>query len=448
MSKKISLGAAIAFMAIVAALTFTLTMVLSMNDFTEMMVNVRDRESMYQKLAEISRTVRDNYYYSVNEDLLMDNVAAGYLDGLGDPYGRYYSAEEYAEYLDTQEGEYIGVGIVPGMDPSGYILVQEVYPDSPAQDVIQEGDLIVEVDGEAVTEENYTTMAAAMQGEAGTKVSLVIRRENEDIPMEITRRQVVLPTVYYQTFDDVGYLRISSFGSATRDQFNRYYNRLIGDGCTSMVIDLRDNTGGSVRSVSGILDILLPAGDTIKAQYKDGEEAVIATSDSSETDLAVVVLANENTAGTAEVFIQALRDYQKARVVGRQTAGNGSLQQMITLSDSSAVRLTVALYVSPAGVIFHGTGIQPDYDVTLDTESVNWENLSLEFDNQLSRAVELASAVAKAESTISDETSQAAGEDSSASDSSSSQAEEEEVSSSSEEESSSSEESSSADGEE
>ena len=94
MSKKISLGAAIAFMAIVAALTFTLTMVLSMNDFTEMMVNVRDRESMYQKLAEISRTVRDNYYYSVNEDLLMDNVAAGYLDGLGDPYGRYYSAEE------------------------------------------------------------------------------------------------------------------------------------------------------------------------------------------------------------------------------------------------------------------------------------------------------------------------------------------------------------------
>src|SRR5699024_10687388 len=161
---------------------------------------------------------------------------------------------------------------------------------------------------------------------------------------------------------------------------------------------------------------------TIKAQYKDGEETVIATSDSSETDLAVVVLANENTAGTAEVFIQALRDYQKARVVGRQTAGNGSLQQMITLSDSSAVRLTVALYVSPAGVIFHGTGIQPDYDVTLDTESVNWENLSLEFDNQLSRAVELASAVAKAESTISDETSQAAGEDSSES-SSSSQAE-------------------------
>ena len=131
MSKKISLGAAIAFMAIVAALTFTLTMVLSMNDFTEMMVNVRDRESMYQKLAEISRTVRDNYYYSVNEDLLMDNVAAGYLDGLGDPYGRYYSAEEYAEYLDTQEGEYIGVGIVPGWTPAAIFWFRRFTPIPP-----------------------------------------------------------------------------------------------------------------------------------------------------------------------------------------------------------------------------------------------------------------------------------------------------------------------------
>ena len=429
MNKKISLGAAIAFMAIVAALTFTLTMVFSMNDFTQMMVNVRDRESMYQKLAEISRTVRDKYYYTVDEGQLMNHVAAGYLDGLGDPYGQYYSAEEYAAYLNTQEGEYTGVGIVPEMDPSGYILVKEVYPDSPAQDVIQVGDLIVEVDEEDVTEENYKAMVSALRGQAGTKVSLVIRRDNEDIPMEITRRQVVLPTVYYQKFDDVGYLRISSFGQATRDQFNRYYNRLIGDNCTSMIIDLRDNTGGSIRSVSGILDILLPAGDTIKAQYKDGQEVVIATSDANEAALPIVVLANENTAGTAEVFIQSLRDYQKARVVGVQTAGNGSLQEMISLSDSSAIRLTVALYESPAGVIFHGTGIKPDYDVKLESGTVNWDSLSTDTDAQLARAVELASASAKVEDTIS-------GESSSQSSSSESSSQEEEESSSSEEESS------------
>lgn len=445
MSKKISLGAAIAFMAIVAALTFTLTMVFSMNDFTSMMLNVRERESMYLKLSEISRTVREKYYYPVEEDKLMDNVSAGYLGGLGDKRSRYYSAEEYAAFVNQQDGEYVGIGLVPVMDPSGYIYVKDVYPDSPAQNSVQIGDMVVKVDTVDVTAENYEEMIAALRGQAGTKVSLTVRRGTEDLDMEFTRRQVTLPTVSYQKMENTGYLRIQSFTKATRDQFNKFYNKLISDGCTSMIIDLRDNEGGTLRSVSGILDILLPAGETVKAQYKDGVEEVLATSNADQAALPIVVLANNRTSNTAEVFIQALRDYNIAKIVGLKTAGDGSLQEMVKLSDGSAVNLTVALYKSPAGVVFDGEGIKPDYEVKLAQDAVVWDNLSQDTDPQLKKALELAMAVNKVEETTSGESSSAGDVSSSSEDESSSSDDE---SSSSDDESSSEDESSSSQDEE
>ncbi|MBQ8669846.1 MAG: S41 family peptidase [Oscillospiraceae bacterium] len=393
MNKKISLGAAIAFMLVVATVTLALTMAFSMNRFTTMVNGVQQQRELYSKLAEIEQQVRDKYPDAIDNDKLMDSMAAGYISGLGEDGGKYYTADAYQQMLTSEEGRYYGVGIVPVMEPSGYIQVKEVYPDSPASNAqIVVGDLIVKVDDLDVTTETYADAVKLLQGEAGTKVNLTVRRDNEDISMEITRRQVEIPTVYANTFDRVGYLRITSFTTGTRDQMNRQLNQAIGSNLDALVVDLRDNTGGRYGAMAPALELLVPEGDMILAKDKSSEPVVLADSDSAGVSFPLVVLTNANTSGTAEVFAQVLKDMTGARVVGTKTAGDGKIQEFVKLSDGSAIQLTVARYVTPSGIILDGEGVKPDYDVALEAETINWDYIDPEFDSQLKKALEVAQA--------------------------------------------------------
>jgi len=393
MNKKISLGAAIAFMLVVATVTLALTMAFSMNRFTTMVNGVQQQREMYSKLTEIEQQVRDKYPDTINNDKLMDAMAAGYISGLGENGGKYYTADEYQKLLTTEEGRYYGVGVVPVMEPSGYIQVKEVYPDSPASNAqIVSGDIIVKVDDIDVTTETYAEAVKLLQGEVGTKVNLTVRRENEDISMEITRRQVEIPTVYSTNFDRVGYLRITSFTTGTRDQMNRQLNQAISSNLDALVVDLRDNLGGRYSAMAPVLELLVPQGEMIMGKYKSSEPVVLAESDSAGVDLPLVVLTNANTAETAEVFAQVLKDMTGARVVGTKTAGEGKIQEFVKLSDGSAIQLTVARYVTPSGVVIDGEGVKPDYEVKLEGDAINWDSIDPEFDSQLKKALEVAQA--------------------------------------------------------
>ena len=167
MNKKISLGAAIAYMAIVAAVAFSLTMIYSMNLFNVKMTGITEREKMYSSLHEVDLYVRENYYGSINEEALQEAIARGYIDGLEDSNARYFTAAEYEAYTQSGSGKYVGVGLVTEMDSSGYLLVREVYPDSPAQMAgIKVGALITNVNGTRVTENNNESMAGRLRGEA------------------------------------------------------------------------------------------------------------------------------------------------------------------------------------------------------------------------------------------------------------------------------------------
>ena len=165
MNKKISLGAAIAYMAIVAAVAFSLTMIYSMNLFNVKMTGITDREKLYSSLHEVDLYVRENYYGSINEEALQEAIARGYIDGLEDSNARYFTAAEYEAYTQSGSGKYVGVGLVTEMDSSGYLLVREVYPDSPAQMAgIKVGALITNVNGTRVTENNNESMAGRLRG--------------------------------------------------------------------------------------------------------------------------------------------------------------------------------------------------------------------------------------------------------------------------------------------
>ena len=406
MNKKISLGSAIAYMAIVAAVAVSLTMIYSRNLFNQKLRDLSEREAMYSAVFELDQYVRSNYYKDVDDDQLNSSTMAGYIAGLGDPYARLMTAREYEVY-QSEDGKYTGIGIVSELAADGYIRVAEVYPDSPAEAAgIAAGDLITSVDGVQVnsSDASYEELAASFRGDAGTKITLVRRRGTEDITLELTRRQVEVPTIRSSTLSDGnGYIRITGIGSSTGAQFEKAVKQMESDGVSALIFDVRGLETDSMKTVSDMLDILLPRITTVYITRADGVMETLYTSDESSVPLPMVVLADESTKGASEMFAYALRDCGAARVVGIKTFGKGTLQEVKKLRDGSAVMLTTAYYSGPAGGTYDLTGVTPDYEVELGVEAANRNNVlgDPELDVQLKKAQEVALSLARAASNAS-----------------------------------------------
>ncbi len=394
MSKRIiSVGVAIALMIVTAALTFSLTMVYSQAKFNSRVYNIKEREQVYTKLSEIDSVIRQNYVGEIDEEKLNDSIALGYVSGIGDKYAHYYTAEEYAQYLTSNEGKMVGIGVGIKQDESGYILVTELYENSTATEAgILEGDLIIKVDDINVTRDTYAQAVKAVSGEAGTTVTLTIRRDSEDLdPIEVLRKEFDVVSVKSKMLSDtVGYIRITEFNNNTVSQFKKAINNLEASGVKGIVFDVRNNPGGGVNAVSEILDILLPEGPIVSATYKDGTKELMAASDASEMTIPMAVVTNSSTASAAELFTQALKDYNKAQSVGTKTYGKGVMQAIKRLNDGSAINLTIAKYNPPKGINYDGVGVLPDVEVSFpqELESEMFE-LSHEEDPQLAKAFEI-----------------------------------------------------------
>ena len=396
MNKKVSLGTAVTLMAIAAALAVAITMVYSIRTFNDKLYNIKEREATYEKLAQIDKIVRSQYYGDINEKYLMDSIAKGYVQGIQDKYALYLTAEQYHLQLEETEGKTVGIGIDTVCDTSGYMLVTQVYGESSAEMAgIQVNDLILQVDDVEVTAQTYEEAVAALEGEVGTKVTLVLRRDNEDQePLELTRRKVEIPTVYYNVVDNIAYIQIAEFADATPSQFNRAIDDVIQQGALGIVFDVRSNPGGTIDSVSQVLDRLLPEGDIVSATYRDGTTEVLAVSDAQQLEMPMAVVVNEETASAAELFAQALWDYEKAKTVGVTTYGKGLMQTIYRLDDGSALDITVAKYNPPKSPNFDGVGVIPDYEVELTQEQkLMQDQLDQDTDPQLRKAQEVVNAL-------------------------------------------------------
>lgn len=407
MNRKIPLGASIAFMLIVAAATFSATMTFAQSYFNQKATDLERSREMYLKFTEVDSTVRENYSGTINEEQLMDSVARGYIAGLGDKYASYLSAEEYKRLLQSREGEDVGIGVVAEISADGYLSVLEVYPDSPAQLAgIVAGDDIIKIGEVNLSSENVGQAAGMLQGEAGTKISLIVRKDGtEDVSIpDLTRRAIAVPSVYARMIPDtkVGYMLIKQFNNHTADQFNRELNKLVEAGAVCLVFDVRDNKGVSITPSVRVLDKLVPAGTVYSLGYKDGTVEESAVSDANEINLPMVVLVNGGTSSAAELFAQNLKDFGKASIVGQTTAGKGVMLNRLKLSDGSAVELTVATLLPRSGVTFDGVGVKPDYDILPEGDWTEQDELS---DPQLKKAIELALAMRKVEAQVQAESS-------------------------------------------
>ncbi len=401
MSKKVSIGALFTLMAIVAAVTFSMTWIFSMNVFDDKMYNLKEREAIYSKLSEIDKIFRNNYAGEIDDKVLMDALSAGYARGSGDAYARYYTAEAYQKESQQAEGRIVGIGVVTEKDPSGYLVITDIYPGSTAESSgLQVGDLLVKIDDVEINAENSSQMQELLQGEAGTKIGLVYRRDNEDVtlPDGITRRHVDIPSVFPKTLaGGIGYLRISDISDTTDEQFIKQLEKLINDGARSFIIDLRGNGGGIFDSAVKILDRILPSQPVVSATYKNGRVEQFETTDSKVLDMPIVILTNEKTAREAEIIAQVLKDYGKAKTVGTRTMGKGTKQDTIKLTDGSAIMLTTAVYKTPNSDTFNLVGVKPDYEVKLTPdEEKNFAQLDENTDPQIKKAVEVVQSLLRA----------------------------------------------------
>lgn len=395
MGKKITLGTAITLIIIAVAITVSLTMVLALRNFNEKVSGITERENMFAKFTEIDNYVRQNRS-DIDEETLMDGVAKGYLSGINDPYALYMSAETYSAYVAASSQTVAGVGITASMDSDGYMLVGKVYEGSTAASAgILPGDLIIKVDDINLSADTYTEAEALLIGEAGTKVTLKVRRDGEDTEMEITRRVLTPTNVTAVPFDNYYYIRVDDFTESTPDQFSKAVEKAISAGAQYLVFDVRSVNSGLVSSAATVLDRLVGSGDMLYVEYNDGSKEMLYTSNSRETDIPMVVLVNESTAGAAEFFAAGLRDFGKAKIVGMQTAGVGSLQKIYKLDDGSAIQLTIGkYYLANSKTAWEGSGVVPDHMVSLDY-TPDFSNLSAidpGFDAQFAKAIEVASA--------------------------------------------------------
>ncbi len=395
MSKKVSLGVAATVTLIAMAVTFSMTMTVSMNMFNNTVSSVKNKERMYNKLSEVDRYVRANEYFDINDDTLNDTIASGYMLGISDRYARYYSAKAYSERVGLANGRLMGIGVAVVKDPSsGYARIIRVYDNTPATNVgLEVGGFITAI-GDTSTRSMSDTaaMTSALLGEEGSTVNIkYLTPLREEQSFEIAHANYTTPSISTVRLMDngVGYLRIDSFTSGTAVEFRNAVNSLTNQGATSLIFDLRDNSGENLNAALVATDYCVPSGLIAQSQDKGGNVTDLRMSDENEITLPMVCLVNGSTASGAELFANALRKMAGATIVGSTTAGKGVLlSDPQSLSDGSAVVITVGILLDNEGKNWNGTGLTPDVDASLtNDEQSSYYDFTVDNDPQIAKAI-------------------------------------------------------------
>lgn len=344
--------------------------------------------STKDKVSELQKLVKKNYMGDIKEKDLEDGIYKGYINGLNDPYSVYYNKKETKALYESTGGEYDGIGAVMSQDnETGVITLVQVYKDSPAEKAgLKADDILYKVAGKEVTGKDLSKVVSKIKGKKGTQVELTVLRgeEAEEVTVTATRDTVEAQTIESKMLDDkIGYIEVSEFDSVTYDQYKTALDDLEKQGMTGLVVDLRNNPGGSLSTVCDMLDLMLPKGLIVYTKDKNGKKVEMKSDEEHQFTKPLAVLVNGNSASASEIYSGAIQDYGIGKIVGTQTYGKGVVQQIFDLDDGTAVKLTIAEYFTPKGRNINGKGITPDVKIEYEKDENNPDA-----DNQLDKAVE------------------------------------------------------------
>ena len=390
----------IMIIAITAFVTFLATSILVSNYYTGgnlaniPLLNSSESDSNTTTSINAIRAIIDQYYLGEkDEQKLTEGALKGYVAGLGDPYSEYITASEMEEYKTQLLGNYVGIGIYM-IENTEYNIIQVLSPieGSPAAEAgILPGDFIKSIDGVDYTAENMTAAANNIKGEEGTNVKLVIIRGSQEIELELTRKKVVTNPISEELLENnIGYLEVSSCDEGTAKEFKEKFEDLKNKGIKSLIIDLRNNGGGIVSEALDIADYIAEKGDTLLITVdKNNKEEKTKSKETPIINMPIVILTNENTASASEILAGALKDLNKATIVGTKTYGKGVIQQILTLTNGSGLKITIEEYFTPNKNKINNIGIEPHITVELPESVQNVLLVEREEDTQLDKAIEI-----------------------------------------------------------
>ncbi|MGI5850115.1 MAG: S41 family peptidase [Christensenellales bacterium] len=345
------------------------------------------------EFSNVEHIIEDYYLRDYDmEDLQYAGLKA-MIAALDDPYSVYYTPEEYETFNQEASGEYYGIGIVISVDDStGLAVVEYFFEGSSAEEAgIMAGDLIISIDGQDVKKRTLQEIGVLCIGEEGTPIKISVKRGDEVLEFDMVRRAVSMDMLGYMMLDDgIGYMRIAQFGGNCKELFVKGMDYFEQNSAKGIVIDLRDNPGGYLRTVVDVLDKLLPKGTIVYTEDKHGNRET-AYSDADCINIPLTLIVNKNTASAAEIFAGAIQDYNYGPVVGTKTYGKGVVQVVIPIpSTGGGVKITTSQYFTPNGRSIEGNGIYPDHYVELQQDFIdNPGHYSFEEDAQVQKAIEV-----------------------------------------------------------
>jgi carboxyl-terminal processing protease len=332
----------------------------------------------FNLLVDAWKMVNKNYVDKDKLDAkkLSQGAVKGMIDALGDPHSAYVDPDLYKLEVSSLRGKYTGIGAYVGVRDKQLTIISPMVGSPAEQAGIKPGDKVLEINGKTTEGMSSTEAALTIQGPAGTSIKLLLLREGETKPFEVSivRREITVKSVNWEKKDRIGYIQLTGFQQQTDSELLSALKSLMAEGVDGIVLDLRNNPGGLLASAVLVASQFIRDGvvvDVVDGAGNHSPERV--RGNGVATDLPLVVLMNNGSASASEVVAGALQDYGRAKIAGKKSYGKGSVQMITNLKDGSALHLTVARWYTPKGRPIDGVGLTPDFPLELEgADLVDW----------------------------------------------------------------------------
>ena len=346
-----------------------------------------DNKEEIDKFIEAYNNILDSYVEKVDGSNLIDEAIKAMYEHLGDPYTSYLDKTTTDTLEEQLNGEYQGIGVEISKDyATGYILVIDVFKNSPADEAgLKPGDLISSVNGENTATKSAEEVSNLIKGSQSENVKIGYIRDDEEKTTTVVVKKVIIPSVQSENFDGVGYIYIETFSNTTYSQFKEALENLENEKIKSLIIDVRDNTGGYLDAATKIAELFIEKGKTIYQLEKQGEIYRVHKDETEEKrNYEVAILINSNSASASEILAAALKESYGAKLIGKISYGKGTVQETEKLDNGEMLKYTTAYWLTPNGMKINNVGLVPDIEVDLE----DYDTYSYEADTQLQKAIQ------------------------------------------------------------
>lgn len=373
--------------ALISGLTAGVIVYTSYNKSTGINYNSVNNDAALKQFLEVYSSVTEDYYEDINKTEMLEAAIDAMLKYLDERYTSYLNTTQTNQLNDTLKGEYEGIGVAI-IDHK----IVDIFKNSPAYNAgMAVGDIIKSIDGTDVDAYSTEEIVKKIQQSMGSNISISVLRDGVSLSFDISTAKLYVPAISYKIIDNtnIGYIRLAAFSSTVSNQVEEALTELDTKEISSLILDLRVNTGGYLDASEKVANLFLEKGKIIYSLETKKSKTIVRDKTIAKADYPIVVLVDENTASAAEILAAALKESYGATIVGVKTYGKGKVQQVVSLIDGSMAKYTTGKWYTPNGKNVDKVGITPDYTVKLEVEKdENGETINI-VDTQLNKAIDL-----------------------------------------------------------